>query len=141
MEANAEAVEAAMLTGLLAEMFELLGGTGEVTALFVVPPLFDGADGVRIELTLKSDEGLGDVNTVVDVVDALVDEVSEPMVVDKPALDPMQVGGGVFGGVVGDVEPSRVDDETTVSSMSTGLCSWSRIIFSTKLYFGFSFSS
>ena len=122
MEAKAEAVEA-MLTGLLAELFEL--GDGEVTALFEVP-LLVGADGVKIELTLKSDEGLGEVNTVVEVVDALVDEVSEPIDVVAVLI---QVGGGVFGGVVGDVEPSRVDDETTVSSMSTGLCSWSRIIF------------
>ena len=121
IEANAEAVEAVMAkddTGLT--------GGGEVT-LFDVP--FECADGVRIELTLKSEEGFGEVNTVVEVVD-VVDEVSD--VVDA------NVGGGVFGGVVGDVEPSRVDDDTTVSSMSTGLCSWSRIIFG-GFFFGFFF--
>ena len=115
-----------MLTWLFAELFEL-GGGGEFTVLFeLVVPLFDGADGVRIELTLKSDEGLGDVNTVVEFVNgALVDEVSEPGFEPGTIVD----GGGVFGGVVGEVEPSLVDDDTTVSSMSTGLCSWSRIIF------------
>jgi len=102
-------------------------GGGEVT-LFDVPL---DADGVKIELTLKSEEGFGEVNTVVEVVD-VVDEVSD--VVDGPNV----VGGGVFGGVVGDVEPSRVDDDTTVSSMSTALCSWSRIIFG-GFFFGFFF--
>ena len=82
----------------------------------LLPP--EGAEGVKIELTLKSEDGFGDVNTVVEFVEALVEKVSDP-----------DVGGGVFGGVVGDVDPNRVDDETTVSSMSTGLCSWSRIIY------------
>ena len=112
--AKAEAVEAVMP----AKDDTGFAGGGEVT-LFDVPL---DADGVKIELTLKSEEGFGEVNTVVEVVD-VVDEVSD--VVDGPNV----VGGGVFGGVVGDVEPSRVDDDTTVSSMSTGLCSWSRIIF------------
>jgi len=88
-------------------------GPGEVTpALFEFVNLLtpELTDGVKIELTLKSEDGLGEVNTVVEAVDALVVEnVSEPVVRGD-------VGGGVVGGVVGDpvgdpvgdVEPNRV---------------------------------
>ena len=79
------------------------------------------AEGVSKELTLKSDDGLGDVNTVVVVeVDAVVEFVMEFGVVG--------LGGGVFGGVEGELFPPAfaiVDEET--SSMSTDLCSWSLI--------------
>ena len=37
------------------------------------------------------------------------------------------MGGGVQGGVEGGVPPI-LDDETTVSSIGTELCSWSRMI-------------
>ena len=72
------------------------------------------AEGVSRELTLKSDEGLGDVNTVV---------------VEVEAVGVVVLGGGVFGGVVG-AEAIVVDD---TSSMSTGLCSWSLICSETIL--------
>jgi len=77
-----------------------------------------------MELTLKSEDGLGDVNTV--VVEAVLvlgtDEVIVVMV-DTVVL----LGGGVQGGVEGGVPPI-LDDETTVSSIGTELCSWSRMI-------------
>ena len=97
---------------VLAELLEVTG-PGEVTpVLFELVNLLtpELTDGVKIELTLKSEDGLGEVNTVVEVVDALVVEnVSEPVVRGD-------VGGGVVGGVegdplgdpVGDVEPNRV---------------------------------
>ena len=97
----ADIVEAIEVT-VLAELI----GPGEVTPLFevaLVPPL-QGTEGVKIELTLKSEEGFGEVNTVVEVVDALVvDKVSEPVVRGD-------VGGGVVGGVVGDPVGDPVGD-------------------------------
>ena len=38
----------------------------------------------------------------------------------------VEFGGGLHGGVEGGVPPI-LDDETTVSSIGTGLCSWSRM--------------
>ena len=90
----ADIVEAIEVT-VLAELI----GPGEVTPLFEVPlvPPLEGAEGVKIELTLKSEEGFGEVNTVVEVVAALVvDKVAEPFVRGDVG------GGGVVGGVVGD---------------------------------------
>ena len=43
------------------------------------------------------------------------------------------LGGGVQGGVEGGVPPI-LDDETTVSSIGTELCSWSRMIWRPALY-------
>ena len=43
------------------------------------------------------------------------------------------LGGGVQGGVEGGVPPI-LDDETTVSSICTELCSWSRMIWRPALY-------
>ena len=89
---------------------------------------------------LKSEDGLGDVNTV--VVEAVLVLGTDEVIVVVLELESGMVdtvvllGGGVQGGVEGGVPPI-LDDETMVSSMSTGLCSWSRIIFLTKLYFGF----
>jgi hypothetical protein len=80
------------------------------------------ADGVRIELTLKSEDGFGEVNTVVEAVE--VGAAAEVVVEELEA-------GGVVGGVV---HGDPIDDDTTVvSSMGTGLCSWSRIVCKTKL--------
>jgi hypothetical protein len=80
------------------------------------------ADGVRIELTLKSEDGFGEVNTVVEAVK--VGAAAEVVVEELEA-------GGVVGGVV---HGDPIDDDTTVvSSMGTGLCSWSRIVCKTKL--------
>ena len=97
---------------VLAELLEVIG-PGEVTPALLelvnllTPELIEG---VKIELTLKSEDGLGEVNTVVEVVDALVVENVSELVVRG------DVGGGVVGGVVcdpvgdpvGDVEPNRV---------------------------------
>ena len=97
---------------------ELGGKGGDVTDEGVFE-----ADGVSRELTLKSDEGLGEVNTVVVVeVDAEV-EAGE-----------VGLGGGVFGGVEGEPPGAIEDDET--SSMSTDLCSWSLICSSLYFWFG-----
>ena len=43
------------------------------------------------------------------------------------------LGGGVQGGVEGGVPPI-LDDETTVSSIGTELCSWSRMIWMPALF-------
>ena len=45
----------------------------------------------------------------------------------------VEFGGGLHGGVEGGVPPI-LDDETTVSSIGTGLCSWSRMIWRPALY-------
>lgn len=66
------------------------GGGGEVTD----DGVFE-ADGVRIELTLKSEDAFGDVMVVVGAVEAVVESVVDI--------------GGVVGGVATVVE----DDETT----------------------------
>ena len=99
---------------------ELGGKGGEVTDEGVFE-----ADGVSRELTLKSDEGLGEVNTVVVEVDAV--EVVEVK------LGEVVLGGGVFGGVEGESPGAIEDDET--SSMSTDLCSWSLICFTLFLVY------
>ena len=88
-------------------------GGGEVTEEGVLD-----AEGVRIELTLKSDDGFGEVNTEVVVVDP----------VEAGGVEAVGGGGGVFGGVVGEAEPNLVELLTSVSSISTGLCSWSLIL-------------
>ena len=104
---NAAAVAGSLKLGRVPP--ELGGRGGDVTEEGVFE-----ADGVSRELTLKSDEGLGEVNTVVVVeVDAVV-EAGE-----------VGLGGGVLGGVEGEPPGAIEDDET--SSMSTDLCSWSLI--------------
>ena len=45
----------------------------------------------------------------------------------------VEFGGGLHGGVEGGVPPI-LDDETTVSSIGTELCSWSRMIWRPALY-------
>ena len=74
-------------------------------------------------MTLKSEDGFGEVSTVgVDVLPVV--DVS----------DVVAFAGGVVGGVVGEDGPKvgagsdGVVAGTAVSSISTGLCSWSRII-------------
>ena len=91
-----------------------------------------------IYIYLKSEDGLGDVNTVVveavlvlgtDEVVVVVLEIESGVVFDTVVV----LGGGVHGGVDGGVPPI-LDDETTVSSIGTELCSWSRMIWRPALY-------
>lgn len=90
-----------------------------------------------MELTLKSEDGLGDVNTV--VVEAVLVLGTDEVIVVVLELESGMVdtvvllGGGVQGGVEGGVPPI-LDDETTVSSIGTELCSWSRMIWRPALY-------
>ena len=119
---NAAAVAGSLKLGRVPP--ELGGRGGDVTEEGVFE-----AEGVSKELTLKSDDGLGDVNTVVVVeVDAVVEFAME--------FGVEGLGGGVFGGVEGEFPPPPgvafiVDEET--SSMSTDLCSWS-LIWIPRLY-------
>ena len=75
---------------------------------------------------LKSEDGFGEVNTV--LVDAvLIETGAEVVLVVLELFESVVVdagGGGVHGGVVGGVPPI-FDDDTTVSSMGTGFGSWS----------------
>ena len=119
---NAAAVAGSLKLGRVPP--ELGGRGGDVTEEGVFE-----AEGVSKELTLKSDDGLGDVNTVAVVVvevDAVVEFAME--------FGVEGLGGGVFGGVEGELFPPAfaiVDEET--SSMSTDLCSWS-LIWIPRLY-------
>ena len=81
---------------------------------------------------------MGDVNTVVveavlvlgtDEVVVVVLELESGVVFDTVVV----LGGGVHGGVDGGVPPI-LDDETTVSSIGTELCSWSRMIWRPALF-------
>ncbi len=94
-------------------MPECNGGGGEVTE----DGVFD-ADGVRMELTLKSDEGFGEVSTV--------------LVVAVESDDVVEVGG-VLGGVAGGELPelvASVASELLLLALRPLWCcsSWSRII-------------
>ena len=120
---NAAAVAGSLKLGRVPP--ELGGRGGDVTEEGVFE-----AEGVSKELTLKSDDGLGDVNTVAVVV-VEVDAVEFAI-----ELGVVGLGGGVFGGVEGEFPPPPgvafiVDEET--SSMSTDLCSWS-LIWILRLY-------
>ena len=80
---------------------------------------------------------MGDVNTV--VVEAVLVLGTDEVIVVVLELESGMVdtvvllGGGVQGGVEGGVPPI-LDDETTVSSIGTELCSWSRMIWRPALY-------
>ena len=80
---------------------------------------------------------MGDVNTV--VVEAVLVLGTDEVIVVVLELESGMVdtvvllGGGVQGGVEGGVPPI-LDDETTVSSIGTELCSWSRMIWRPTLY-------
>ena len=80
---------------------------------------------------------MGDVNTV--VVEAVLVLGTDEVIVVVLELESGMVdtvvllGGGVQGGVEGGVPPI-LDDETTVSSIGTELCSWSRMIWRPALF-------